>query len=40
VLKSRGMSHSRQVRGFHLTDHGIELTNTKSGVGQLTGRLQ
>jgi circadian clock protein KaiC len=26
VLKSRGMAHSRQVRGFRLTDHGIQLT--------------
>lgn len=26
VLKSRGMAHSKQVRGFRLTDHGIELT--------------
>jgi len=27
VLKSRGMAHSRRVRGFHLTDHGIRLTD-------------
>ncbi|HXT57430.1 MAG TPA: circadian clock protein KaiC [Pirellulales bacterium] len=26
VLKSRGMPHSKRVRGFRLTDHGIELT--------------
>lgn len=26
VLKSRGMSHSKQVRGFRLTDRGIELS--------------
>ena len=26
VLKSRGMAHSKQVRGFRLTGHGIELT--------------
>jgi circadian clock protein KaiC len=25
ILKSRGMSHSRSVRGFRLTSHGIEL---------------
>ncbi len=25
VLKSRGMPHSKQIRGFRLTDHGIEL---------------
>ncbi len=25
ILKSRGMAHSRQARGFQLTDHGIEL---------------
>jgi circadian clock protein KaiC len=25
VLKSRGMAHSKQVRTFRLTDHGIEL---------------
>lgn len=25
VLKSRGMAHSKQVRGFRLTNHGIEL---------------
>jgi KaiC/GvpD/RAD55 family RecA-like ATPase len=26
VLKSRGMAHSKQVKGFQLTDKGIELT--------------
>lgn len=25
VLKSRGMSHSNQIRSFHLTDHGIQI---------------
>lgn len=26
VLKSRGMAHSKQIRGFRLTDHGVELS--------------
>jgi len=25
ILKSRGMKHSKRVRGFRLTDHGVEL---------------
>ncbi|HWA98500.1 MAG TPA: ATPase domain-containing protein, partial [Pirellulales bacterium] len=25
ILKSRGMAHSREIRSFRLTDHGIEL---------------
>lgn len=35
VLKSRGMSHSRQIREFILTDHGIELTDVYIGPGGL-----
>lgn len=31
VLKSRGMAHSRQVREFLLTDHGIELVDVSVG---------
>ncbi|WP_439629621.1 circadian clock protein KaiC [Gemmata sp.] len=33
VLKSRGMAHSREVRPFRLTDHGVELggATTKEG---------
>jgi circadian clock protein KaiC len=31
VLKSRGMSHSNQIREFLLTDHGIELSDVYLG---------
>lgn len=38
VLKSRGMSHSNQVREFRLTDNGIELADVYLGpAGLLTG---
>jgi len=38
VLKSRGMSHSNQIREFKLTDHGIELLDVYVGAeGVLTG---
>lgn len=38
VLKSRGMAHSNQIREFHLTSHGIELTPAYLGpTGVLTG---
>lgn len=38
VLKSRGMSHSNQIREFLLTDHGIELLDVYLGPdGVLTG---
>jgi len=38
VLKSRGMSHSHQVREFILTDHGIELKDVYEGpAGLVTG---
>ena len=38
VLKSRGMSHSNQVREFRLTDHGVELTDVYLGAeGMLMG---
>ncbi len=38
VLKSRGMSHSNQIREFKLTDSGIELVDVYVGVdGVLTG---
>jgi circadian clock protein KaiC len=38
VLKSRGMSHSNQIREFKLTDHGIELLDVYVGSeGVLTG---
>jgi circadian clock protein KaiC len=38
VLKSRGMSHSNQIREFRLTDHGIELANVYLGsAGLLVG---
>ena len=38
VLKSRGMSHSKQVREFRLTDQGIELIDVYIGQGEvLTG---
>jgi circadian clock protein KaiC len=38
VLKSRGMSHSNQIREFLLTDHGVELVDVYAGPsGVLTG---
>jgi circadian clock protein KaiC len=38
VLKSRGMSHSNQIREFVMTDQGIELLNVYLGPqGMLTG---
>lgn len=38
VLKSRGMSHSNQIREFRLSDHGIELLDVYIGPeGVLTG---
>jgi circadian clock protein KaiC len=38
VLKSRGTSHSNQVREFVLTDHGVELVDVYiSAVGVLAG---
>ena len=38
ILKSRGMSHSNQIREFQITDNGIQLSNVYLGVGNtLTG---
>lgn len=38
LLKSRGMSHSNQIREFLLTDHGIKLLDVYTGsAGVLTG---
>jgi circadian clock protein KaiC len=38
ILKSRGMSHSNQIREFLLTDHGVELRDVYVGAsGVLTG---
>jgi circadian clock protein KaiC len=38
ILKSRGMSHSNQIREFLLTDHGVELRDVYVGPeGVLTG---
>lgn len=38
VLKSRGMSHSNQIREFVLTDHGVQLLDVYLGPqGMLTG---
>jgi len=38
ILKSRGMSHSNQIREFNLTNHGIELLDVYVGPqGVLTG---
>ncbi len=38
VLKSRGMAHSKQIREFILTDHGVELVDVYIGPsGLLTG---
>jgi circadian clock protein KaiC len=31
VLKSRGMSHSNELREFELTDHGLHLLDTANG---------
>ena len=35
VLKSRGMAHSKQVKGFRLSDHGIELTDVQPTIGKV-----
>lgn len=35
ILKSRGAAHSNQVREFHITEHGVELTNVYIGEGQV-----
>jgi circadian clock protein KaiC len=41
ILKSRGMSHSNQIREFLLTDHGVELKDVYVGPeGVLTGSLR
>ena len=38
ILKSRGMTHSNQIREFLLTDHGVQLTEVYLGPeGVLTG---
>lgn len=38
IIKSRGMSHSNQVREFHLTDQGVRLSDVDVGPdGVLTG---
>ncbi|EFI33639.1 putative circadian clock protein, KaiC [Desulfonatronospira thiodismutans ASO3-1] len=38
ILKSRGMNHSKQIREFILTDHGVELVDVYAGTeGILTG---
>lgn len=38
ILKSRGMSHSNQIREFQLTENGIKLLDVYSGIdGVLTG---
>ena len=38
VLKSRGMNHSKQLREYQLSDHGIELVDVYIGPeGVLTG---
>jgi circadian clock protein KaiC len=38
ILKSRGMSHSNQIREFLLTDHGVEVRDVYAGPsGVLTG---
>ncbi|MFO1414196.1 MAG: circadian clock protein KaiC [Burkholderiales bacterium] len=38
ILKSRGMAHSKQIREFVLTDHGVELVDVYAGPGGvLTG---
>ena len=38
VLKSRGMSHSKQVKGFRLTDNGIELAEAELATNRLEER--
>jgi len=41
ILKSRGMSHSNQLREFLLTDHGIEILDVYVGPeGVLTGSMR
>ena len=38
LLKSRGMNHSKQMREYRLTDHGVEMVNAYIGPdGVLTG---
>jgi circadian clock protein KaiC len=38
ILKSRGMAHSNQIREFHLTTSGVQLTDVYLGpAGVLTG---
>ena len=37
VVKSRGMAHSKEIRGFRLTDRGVEL-GTSSGVTPRSGK--
>jgi circadian clock protein KaiC len=38
ILKSRGMAHSNQIRGFRLTTRGVELEDTDETTGTLRGR--
>jgi circadian clock protein KaiC len=38
ILKSRGMAHSNQIRGFRLTTRGVELEDTDETTGALRGR--
>ena len=41
ILKSRGMSHSNQIREFLLTDHGVELKDAYLGLeGVFTGSMR
>jgi circadian clock protein KaiC len=41
ILKSRGMSHSNQLREFLITDHGIQLSEVYLGAGGVvTGSLR
>jgi circadian clock protein KaiC len=38
ILKSRGMAHSNQIRGFRLTARGVELVDAEGPAGSLRGR--
>ena len=37
ILKSRGMAHSNQIRGFRLTTRGVELEDAEEPTGSLRG---
>ena len=38
ILKSRGMAHSNQIRGFRLTTRGVEVEGAEEPAGSVGGR--